>query len=129
MTHQTPFTFLPIVTRFLEVVCELDILFLRPEEAGAIIKNDGDIDNRLKIIFDALRMPSDASEVPPGDSPRPEELPYFCCLLEDDALITKVTLRADRLLVLNSDPSHVRLVINVGLKASHLTTLNFPIGT
>jgi hypothetical protein len=129
LSHQTPFVFLPVVTKFLEVVCELDILFLRPEEPGAIIKNDGDIDNRLKVIFDALRMPKDAGEVPHGDVPLPEERPYFCCLLEDDSLITKVTLRTDRLLLLNPDPNHVRLIIDVGLRASHLTTLNFPIGT
>ncbi len=53
------FAFLPLVTGVLECACELDILLLKPETPGHFIKNDGDIDNRLKILFDALRMPRD----------------------------------------------------------------------
>jgi hypothetical protein len=123
------FSFLPIVPKFLDVVCSLDVLFLRPEEPGNFIKNDGDIDNRLKVLFDALRMPKDRGEIPAGDTPQPNEKPRFYCLLEDDSLITKVTVRAQRLLVLNPDPSTVRLVIDVILRAKFLTNNNFAIGT
>lgn len=125
---ETGFAPLPLVTRFLEVACELDILMLKPEEPGRFIRNDGDIDNRLKIIFDALRMPQ-LGELSSGDSPREDERPFFYCLLEDDSLITKVTLRADRLLAAHPDPDAVRLIIGVGVRATHLTRWDFPIGT
>jgi hypothetical protein len=125
----TGFKFVPVVAKSLNVICELDILMLKPEEPGRFVKNDGDLDNKLKILFDALRMPLDKGEVPPSDKPRPDEQPHFYCLLEDDALITKVTLRAERLLVLNPDPNSVRLIINVALRGTHLTNGNFPIGT
>ena len=67
----------------LKLVCGLDILFLRPE-GDPLIKNDGDgdLDNRLKVIFDALRMPRERDEIPKGDRPGPTETPYFYCLLE-----------------------------------------------
>jgi hypothetical protein len=129
LTNLTGFTFIPLVTKWLQVVCELDILMLKPEEPGRFIKNDGDLDNRLKVLFDALRMPKDKDELPRGDRPTDEERPHFYCLLEDDALITKVTLRADRLLVTGSDPDAVRVIIGVSIRATHLTTGNFPIGT
>lgn len=126
---ESGFTYLPLVTKFLEVACELDILLLKPEDPGRFVRNDGDLDNRLKILFDALRMPLDRGEIPAGDSPEDNERPYFYCLLEDDNLITKVTLQADRLLALRPDPDAVRLIISVAIRATHLTRLNFPFGT
>jgi len=125
---ESGFTFIPLVTKFLDTTCELDVLLLKPEEPGRFVKNDGDLDNRLKVLFDALRMP-ERGELRSGDSPKPDELPYFYCLLENDDLITKVTLRADRLLVPIADPNAVRLVVHVGIRATHLTRSNFPIGT
>jgi len=129
LNAETGFTFMPLVTKHLNVVCELDILMLKPEGPGRVIKNDGDLDNRLKVLFDALRRPLDKGEIPQGDSPRDDEKPHFYCLLEDDALITKVTIRADRLLALHPDPNATRLIIGVSVRATHLTNGNFPIGT
>src|SRR5713101_4877589 len=63
MTAETGIAFIPIVTKWLNTVCELDILMLKPEEPGRFIKNDGDMDNRLKILFDALRIPQNRDEV------------------------------------------------------------------
>jgi hypothetical protein len=123
------FAFLPLITDHLQCVCELDVLLLKPETPGHFIKNDGDIDNRLKILFDALRRPRDKNEIPAGDTPEPGETPYFYCLLDDDRLITKVTILADRLLLPLASPHHIRLVIGVKVRATHLTHFNFPIGT
>jgi hypothetical protein len=123
------FAFLPVVTKHLECVCELDILLLKPEAPGNFIKNDGDIDNRLKILFDAFRIPRNIKEIPAGDTPQPSETPHFYCLLEDDNLITKTTIAADRLLLPLASSHHIRLVINVAIRATHLTHANFPIGT
>ncbi len=50
--------FVPLVTKDLFVACGIDILFLRPDPPGEIIRS-GDIDNRLKTLFDALKLPAD----------------------------------------------------------------------
>jgi hypothetical protein len=91
-------------------VAKIDVLFLRPSNPGEIVKHGGDLDNRMKTLLDALRIPSEA-EIPPGEVPHSDEIP-FNCLLEDDALITELTVRTDRLLVPASS-SEVELVVHV----------------
>ncbi|HZM57458.1 MAG TPA: hypothetical protein VFC03_20785 [Acidimicrobiales bacterium] len=54
--------FAPLICTNLRLLAELDILMLRPEVPGRII-NHGDIDNRLKTLFDALRAPSNEQEI------------------------------------------------------------------
>jgi hypothetical protein len=92
----------------------LNILFLRREEPGSVVTQGGDIDNRLKTLFDALRIPLTAGELPTGFAPGPDEKPFHC-LLESDALITQVGVVTDRLLTLG-DQSHVSLVIHAIVK-------------
>jgi integrase len=48
----------------------------------------GDIDGRLKTIFDALRMPKNLDETA-RQKPQDDEDPFFC-LLEDDKLISEI---------------------------------------
>src|SRR6266849_6098917 len=50
--------FVPLVRQSLALACSLDILFLRREEPGSLILQGGDIDNRIKTLFDALKMPT-----------------------------------------------------------------------
>jgi len=87
--------FLPIVTSRLDLMAHLDILFLRPGTPGSVIIKGGDIDNRLKTLFDALQIPDD-NQVG-ADPPRADEQPFFCAL-ENDVLITRVNVETDRLL-------------------------------
>src|SRR5258708_32431562 len=54
---------IPLTHKSNGLVCELDILFLRPGPPSAIIKHGGDIDNRLKTLLDSLRIPEDAGEM------------------------------------------------------------------
>lgn len=98
-----PFNFVPLVTERLRLVSHLDILFLRREGTGSLISKPkdvygGDLDNRLKIFLDALRVPLSIDELPTGIGPDANEQPYFYCLLEDDSLITKIQVEADKLL-------------------------------
>jgi hypothetical protein len=60
----------------LRLVARLSIVMLRPEPPGSIITAGGDIDNRLKTLFDALRMPKVISEIPNGDAPQIGETPF-----------------------------------------------------
>lgn len=120
------FNFVPLVTEDLNLICGLDILFLRPDRPGDIIWA-GDIDNRLKTLFDALKIP-DANEQYHKRTPNDDEKPLFC-LLEDDKLITKISVETDQLLQLTTpeDPAAVRLVITVRLRPyeTHVGNMQF----
>lgn len=106
--------FVPLVDEDTTVMCELKVLLLRSDAPGAVVKS-GDIDNRLKTIFDALRLPHNRDEVG-GEEGSGE--PFFC-LLRDDALIERLELRVDALLQPVSMPPNVndvRAVIEVTLR-------------
>ena len=90
---------------------------LRPEPPGSIITQGGDIDNRLKTLFDALKVPKESLAIPPEDKPKDVETPFFC-LLEDDNLITKVSVVTDRLLEKCQSASAVEMLIQVTTKTT-----------
>jgi hypothetical protein len=113
-------SFASLVHPNLHLYAELDILVLRPENPGALISHSGDIDNQLKTLFDALRRPVDASEIPSAWSPAEDERPLHC-LLDDDKLITRVSVDTDRLLVPEVDPKEVHVTIRVSIKGTSAT--------
>ena len=118
--------FVPLVTRELELFCSIEVLFLRRGDPGGIISATGDIDNRLKTLFDALTVPRDALQLGPYKNPDPDESPFFC-LLEDDSLITKASVETDTLLGAVSDPpspNDVRVVITVRIKPARINADN-----
>jgi hypothetical protein len=122
------FNFVPLVTRDLHLLCGLDILFLRPDRPGEVL-NSGDIDNRIKTLFDALRVPV-AGEEYGKRIVQPDEKPFFC-LLEDDSLITKISVETDQLLQGVSsipDMNDARLIITVRLRPYELHFGNLPFG-
>jgi hypothetical protein len=90
------YNFLPLCLERLHLSVSLDILFLRQGRPGSVILR-GDIDNRLKTLFDGLRMPRDKSELGGFINPDPDEEPFFV-LLEDDSQITQVSVETDDLL-------------------------------
>jgi hypothetical protein len=128
------FNFVPLVTSELGLMCALDILYLRPRIAGAnegVIQPNGDIDNRLKTLFDALQPP-DANQNYSARTPAEDEKPFFV-LLEDDRLITRAAVETDYLLVDvdNPDGDHqndARLIITVRIKPGELNLWNIQYG-
>lgn len=86
--------FIPLVVRARRWVCDLKITFLRRHEPGDIISG-GDIDNRLKTLFDALRIPGNAEETVGQHQGEIDDKVF--CLLEDDALITSLSVDTERL--------------------------------
>ena len=115
--------FVPLVTAAHDLLCSLDILFLRPTPPGNVWA--GDIDNRIKTLFDALQIP-DANERYHNTSPDDDQKPFFC-LFENDKLITKIAVETDELLEPVGavfDPSDVRLVINVELRPYFINIAN-----
>jgi len=99
------YRFVPLVSERLHAIAELDIVMLRAGPPGQILRGGGDVDNRLKTLLDALKVP-EANALPPGIVPKPGENPFFC-LLEDDKLVTSIRIETDRLL----DPQHENEVL------------------
>jgi hypothetical protein len=111
------YNFVPLVIPSLDLICAIDILFLRPSVPGQVMQS-GDLDNRLKTLFDALRMPANKDELGGYDQPADDERPFFC-LLADDKLISHVSVETDTLLQPTSPDAKqndARLVIAVRLK-------------
>jgi hypothetical protein len=108
------FSFIPIVSNSSSAVAELEIVLLRPEPPGSLIMQGGDIDNRLKTLFDSLAIPQ--ANALAGMQPTPEQTPHFFCVLHDDKLITSVSLKTAQLLEPVNDPAEVDLIINVTTK-------------
>jgi hypothetical protein len=88
------------------------------------LESGGDIDNRIKTLFDALHVPKNCSEV--QGAPEDSEKPFYC-LLEDDTLITGVQVRTDRLLIPIKDgqrETDVMLIVHVFVKMRRWTVQN-----
>ena len=107
--------FIPLITEEMDIRCSLDILFLRPSPPGKIIDR-ADLDNRLKTLVDALRVPdtADGLGAPSGDHPT-------YCLLQDDRLISEIRVVSDQLLLLPGEKivteNDVFLVMSVVVEA------------
>jgi len=114
--------FFPVVRESMALACGLKIIFLRKEEPGRLILQGGDLDNRIKTLFDALRMPADKAEM--VDDPTIDDPIY--CLLESDALITQCDIKTDRLLTRpNSPPNQLHLLIEVDVKVTQARVYNY----
>ncbi len=120
------YRFVPLVREDISVLCSLNILFLRRDFPVGVV-TAGDLDNRVKTLIDALRIPKNANELRGNETPAEDEDPFFC-LLEDDDLVTGLTVETDMLL----DPPHpddasnsrVKLVISVEIRPNDVTMFN-----
>jgi len=110
--------FTAIVNQFFQFRAKLDILILKPEQPGGIVLSGGDIDNRLKTLFDAMTRPAANQDVPRNWIPQSEEKPLHC-LLEDDALITSVSVRTSRLLN-PVRPTNVKVIVDVSVSTRNV---------
>jgi hypothetical protein len=82
---------------------------------GVIIFSGGDLDNRLKVLFDALRIPLKSEEL---DERAGREGEQFFCLLADDRLITDLSIESFRLLGPHpDDPNSVEVEVAVTVQA------------
>ncbi|WP_143596153.1 hypothetical protein [Tistlia consotensis] len=114
--------FVPLITDDLCLTCHLDILFLRPDPPGNLLSS-GDIDNRLKTLFDALRLP----KVGEFSGDLADDLNPLYCLLEDDGIISQISVETDMMLQSvngNYDRNAARLIISVTAKPYIMTWNN-----
>jgi len=101
--------YLPLVSTNIKLICELDILMLRPEPIGNLISG-GDIDNRLKTLLDGLRMPNNIDELPKIRTNTDINDPFYA-LLQDDKLISKLNVEVGQLLIEDKEKNYVKIVI------------------
>lgn len=117
------YEFVPLVNERLNLVADIHIQLLRPEPPGLIRAQAGDLDNRVKTLLDALRMPRLSNEVPHDATPNDDERPFFC-LLEDDALINSFSVTTHRWLEPGLHACEAILIVSVKTSVTRLTTLN-----
>jgi hypothetical protein len=112
--------FIPLISRRNDLTCELDITLLRQQAPGQLLGDGGDIDNRMKTLLDGLRKPStgEAQQVP--ITPRPDNDPIHC-LLQDDALVTRLNVDTDRLLRPTSSKFDLVAIIQVTVVLTRVT--------
>jgi hypothetical protein len=106
--------FVPVLSRKMEASCNLSIRLMCNDRPGAIV-HGGDLDNRLKTLLDGLRMPANEKEVLKNLAPdryRETEGLACACFLEDDALITKLTVETVQIMT-ELPKHHVRLVMDL----------------
>ena len=119
------YKFVPLINRGNHSICSVDVLYLRSAAPGSLFSS-GDIDNRLKTLFDGLTMPRDRSQLGGYNEPCDNEKPFFV-LLEDDSLITRASVENDTLLqpidgIL--DDNAARVIISVSTGVTQVTPMN-----
>src|SRR5262249_46346782 len=116
------FHFVPLVMREYNLVCYLEIVMLRNEQPGNVLQSGGDIDNRLKTLFDSLSIPVQPNQIGSA-APQSGEDPFYC-LLEDDSLVTGFEIKTERLLELPVNANDVRLTITATVRPTKVTIDN-----
>ena len=117
----------PIITPNLKMIAELDILLMHPE---IVVVPHSDIDNRVKTILDGLRCPQNEHEI--GQNTPRDAGPIYT-LLDDDHLVTKLTVNTSHLLSpdlfpcdTEKSPDAVFMLIDVNVRVTEGTIENLP---
>lgn len=110
--------FVPLISKRNDLRCELEVTFLRQQAPGQLIGDGGDIDNRVKTLLDALSVPPPAqagffSQTGPSQ-------PLYC-LLQDDSLVTKLSVETDRLLRVTPDRFDLVAILQITIRATKVT--------
>src|SRR5258708_14503931 len=69
--------FVPLIGRYFGTACSLDVLFLRRDGPGNVIKSGGDNDNPPKAFFSGFTLPPPPQHAP-GMPPPNGGSPLFC---------------------------------------------------
>jgi hypothetical protein len=121
------YRFVPLVRKDWRIMCSLNILFLRHDPPGSVV-HAGDLDNRVKTLIDALRKPGNTKELRGNENPAEGEEPFFC-LLEDDQLVTSLSVESDRYLIpadgnRDEDRRQVHVVVTADVRPYDVTMFN-----
>jgi hypothetical protein len=94
-------------------------------DLASIVNNAGDLDNRIKTLLDALRIPANLQEI---QGHMPPKITEYCCLLENDILVSALRIETVRHTAVpaGADVNHVRLNIMVRLEPLFDAFVNEP---
>lgn len=81
-----------LVSESLDIAVDLQVTILVPDKNAVAVRSGGDLDNRIKTLFDALRAPVAPSEIPGTDEFDYSDEGMFC-LLRDDNLIKNIAVQ------------------------------------
>jgi hypothetical protein len=113
-TNVKGFDYFSLVSGKWNMYVELSLNVLIPHNSLSF----GDIDNKLKTLFDALRPPRNENEIPKSWIPNSTQKPLLC-LLEDDELIYKVNIDTDYLLDTTlTKPGEIMVIMYVKVKGN-----------
>ena len=125
--HIRAYNVIPLVTHIHLMHCHLAIRMHCPRGHGSILYEGGDIDNRLKVLLDALSMPQDESQIPSSvASADPDASEPLFCLLESDELVTKLSVEMFPLLDEDQEPAYVQMDIDVHVDPIFPMNANLP---
>lgn len=117
----------PIISPNLKMIAELDILMMHPEIVGVA---RSDIDNRVKTLMDGLRCPQNEHEI--GQN-TPTNIGPIYTLLDDDHLVTKLTVNTSHLLSHDMfpcgetpSPDSIFMLIDVNVRLTEGNLENLP---
>lgn len=112
--------FVPLASSALSCLVDVECLLLTAEPDGAIVNVSGDIDNRIKTLIDALRVPTpdEVTRVPPTSLPDP-----CYCLMDDDKILRRLSVTADRLLAATSDVDAI-VVAEIAIRSTNRASGN-----
>ncbi len=117
----------PIITPNLKLLAEIDIQLLHPEIVGV---PRSDIDNRVKTILDGLRCPQNEHEI---GANTPRDIGPIYTLLDDDHLITKLSVNTSHLLGTDiftqykqTTPDTIFMMLDVNVRVAEGTLENLP---
>ena len=121
------YKFVPLVCAEFGILCKIDVLILRRDKPGGIWTSR-DIDNRVKVLFDALSVPRNMNQLGPkarAGAKDGDAIPV-CVLLQDDSLITQMNVETDELLAPpnGADDSYSRVMLTVDLSIYRATMAN-----
>ncbi len=86
------------------------------------MRQGGDLDGRLKTLFDALKMPDPQDPIYKGTTPTEDPL-YV--VMEDDSLISDFSIKSGRLLGRGAKKKHhVRLTVDITIKVLRVFSSN-----
>jgi hypothetical protein len=113
--------YIPVIDRTFIAVCSLAIRLDRSERPGSLFEHgndgDGDLDNRLKTLLDALRVPHNENEARQHET---EPNKRTCvCLFEDDSMVTALNIET-RPSLRPLPRGHVELTIDVEIRTHDL---------
>lgn len=115
--HKNKYIFFPLVPFSSQCSASLKVRILDRQQRGYLIGRGGDIDNRLKTILDALRIPNEGTDmkgVAPGNRKR------IYTLLEDDRQVSSLSVEISRWMV-EGPPNEVFVIIDIETQEEQTT--------